>query len=171
MDAGTRQAVERAIEFVRSNPNEPRAWMQLGHVYLAHQLAPQAAECMDHLAASNPSAQVHTMHAIALDQLGDTDARRTAIDAAIATDGKHTIPLWRGALWALETGDLNRAADLAQKAAETPKGWIYRYHRVGHRSPDTRAIARSRRPDDATGRPTKYRQTRALGARTSTPSE
>jgi len=121
MDAGTRQAVERAIEFVRSNPNEPRAWMQLGHVYLAHQLAPQAAECMDHLAASNPSAQVHTMHAIALDQLGDTDARRTAIDAAIATDGKHTIPLWRGALWALETGDLNRAADLAQKAAEHPK--------------------------------------------------
>lgn len=121
MDAGTRQAVERAIEFVRSNPNEPRAWMQLGHVYLAHQLAPQAAECMDHLAASNPSAQVHTMHAIALDQLGDTDARRTAIDAAIATDGKHTIPLWRGALWAIETGDLNRAADLAQKAAEHPK--------------------------------------------------
>ncbi len=120
IDPGTRVVVEQALNQVRQQPREPRAWRRLAQVYLAHQLSSEAAETLTHLTRLTPTAEAHTLHARALDQLGDAAGRRAAIDAAIAAGGDRSIPYWQGAIWALESGDLDRAASLAETAAAHP---------------------------------------------------
>ncbi|MCP4759126.1 MAG: tetratricopeptide repeat protein [Planctomycetes bacterium] len=121
IDPGARIVVEKSLEVVRQNPHAAEAWLRLGQVYLAHKMSTEAAASLAHLAEVAPTAEVHTLHAIALDQLGDSAARRIAINNAIAFGGNRTIPLWRAALWALETGEVDRAATMAEKAKAHPE--------------------------------------------------
>lgn len=117
MDAGAKEVIERELTMVRANPSHAPAWMQLGRVYIAHQIPAAAATCFLHVSGITPSPEADYLHAVALDALGDVAGRRQAIDAAIAAGGPQTSPLWRAALWAMEEGDLTRAAELAERAA------------------------------------------------------
>ena len=112
MDAGARQVVQQAVQAVQASPRNPEVWKRLGQIYLAHQISSEAATALAQFAALGPSPEAHTLHALALDQLGDVQGRRAAIDAAIALGGNHTTTLWRAAMWALERGDVERAAAL-----------------------------------------------------------
>ncbi len=120
IDVGVREVIEKAIARVRKHPHESRAWMHLGSAYLAHELNREAAHAFAESDRLSPSAESLTLRAIALDRAGNFQDRRIAIDAAIAVDGDASIPLWRGAIWALEQGELPRAATLAAQATRHP---------------------------------------------------
>ena len=78
MDAGAKEVIERELTMVRANPSHAPAWMQLGRVYIAHQIPAAAATCFLHVSGITPSPEADYLHAVALDALGDVAGRRQA---------------------------------------------------------------------------------------------
>jgi tetratricopeptide (TPR) repeat protein len=117
MDPGTAAAIKTATEQVLATPDDPEVWQRLAAVHLAHERFDDAHLCYDHLQNVLPNdAKVFYYSALVHDKLGNDPARRVAIDRAVQLDSTSSIPQWRGALWALETGELDRAAALADQA-------------------------------------------------------
>ena len=121
MDPGAAAAIKNATEKVQGAPSDLTAWKQLGAVHLAHERFDDAKVCYEYLQRALPDdAKVHYFHAILSDKLGDEVARRISIDRAISLDTTSGIPQWRGALWAMELGELTRAEALSARAGASP---------------------------------------------------
>ena len=121
MDPGAAAAIKSATEAVRAAPNDLAVWQRLAAVHLAHGRFLDAKTCYDYLTSALPTnAQMHYFSALAADKLGDENARRAAIDRAIAHASSSSVPRWRGSLWAMEAGDLDRAEALVAQAGTSP---------------------------------------------------
>lgn len=108
--------VEKACDAADADPGDPKAWLELGDVFYAHDFFGLAAEAYARgieIAPERPL--LRYMRAVSLHEAEEPGALEE-IDRALALDEETVHLRWRAAIWNLEAGELDRANDLAEEA-------------------------------------------------------
>lgn len=115
--------IERACEAVAASPRDANAWATLGDLHYAHDsfgLAVEAYAASLELAPDRPV--VRYMLAVSRRADGDTPGGLADLDRAMMLDRETPHLRWRAAEWSLDSGELDRAAALAEEAVRLGPG-------------------------------------------------